>query len=183
MAIDRWDPFRDLLSMRDAMDRFWREGYPATAASSGTWAPRMDVLEEPDQYRIRLSIPGVKPEDVQIQAEQNMLTVSGELRPESAPSGGRFLHQEHVAGSFSRSISLPGGIDTEQASAQFEHGVLTITLPKSEAARPRRIQIQTASAPAQRTIEGASSVPTQGEKLGEKGETQPAGMAGQNRQQ
>jgi len=160
MALDRWDPFRDLMTMRDAMDRFWREGFPATT-SSGTWAPRMDVVEEPNQYRVRMSIPGVKPDDVQIQVEQNMLTVSGELRQEQAPSGGRYLHQEHYAGSFSRSISLPGGIDTEQANAQFEHGVLTITLPKSEAARPRRIQVQAG---------GATAQMTQGETGGEKGE-------------
>ena len=138
--MDRWDPFRDLREMQQAMDRLWRAGAPSEEA--GAWAPRLDVIEAPQEYRVRLALPGVKPEDVQIHAEQTMLTVSGEVRPEAPPSGGRYLHQEHDAGRFSRSVSLPAGVDAERASARFADGVLTITLPKQEAARRRTIPIQ-----------------------------------------
>lgn len=169
MAIDRWDPFGDVLSMRDTMDRLLRESFMPMRTNAGAWAPRMDVLEHGDEYRVRLAMPGVKPEDVQINLEQNVLTVSGELRQEAAPAGGRYLHQEHLYGRFTRSIALPVGVDAAKAGAQFEHGVLTITVPKAEAARPRRIEISTGGDSLQsKPIEQATGG-------GEKGSTAPQG--------
>lgn len=147
----RWDPFAEIASMRDAMDRLMRESFaPGRAGAS---APPLEVAEDGDAYQIRLALPGVKPEDVNIQVQQNVLTVSGEFRREEAPQNRRYLHQEHSYGSFSRSISLPGMVDTEKASAKFEHGMLTISLPKREEARPRRIAINSAGS-LPNTIEG-----------------------------
>ena len=158
MAIDRWDPFGDVLSMRDTMDRLLRESFMPMRTNAGAWAPRMDVMEDDEQYRVRLAMPGIKPEDVQINLEQNVLTVSGELRQEAAPSGARYIHQEHLYGRFTRSLALPAGVDAGNASADFEHGVLTITVPKAEAARPRRISISTSAAGSQSRTIGQGTV-------------------------
>lgn len=151
----RWDPFADIMSLRDAMDRMMRES--TGTQRGGAVSPPMEVTEESDGYRVRLALPGVKPEDVHIQVQQNVLSVSGEFRrEEQAPNTRRYLHQEHTFGSFSRSISLPGLVDTDKATADFEHGMLTITLPKREEARPRRIPIGGAGS-AGRTIEAQTT--------------------------
>ncbi len=157
MAINRWDPFGTMLSMRDMMDRMMRDPFSALTPSSGMMAPPMEVTEDANQYQVRLSVPGVKPEDVNIQVEQNVLTVNGELRQPPNQSGQRTLHQERSYGTFMRSIALPGSIDAAKAAANFEHGVLTITLPKHEAARPRSIPIQTGATASGHMIEGQSS--------------------------
>jgi len=152
MAINRWEPFRDLLTMRDTMDRLFQETY--SAGSSDTWWPRMEVTEDDSSYQVRLAIPGVKPEDVDLRVEQQVLTVRGEIRPQAGKENQRTLHQEHIFGTFTRSVALPGAVDTEQASAQFEHGMLTITLPKHAAARPRRIPIGQSGTTTGRMVEG-----------------------------
>jgi HSP20 family protein len=155
MAINRWEPFRDLLTMRDTMDRLFQETY--ATGGSDTWWPRMEVTEDDSAYRVRLAIPGVKPEDVDLRVEQQVLTVRGEIRPQAGKENQRTLHQEHTFGTFTRSVALPGAVDTEQASAQFEHGMLTITLPKHAAARPRRIPIGQSGQASGRVVEGQSA--------------------------
>jgi len=156
MTINRWEPFRDLLTMRDTMDRLFQENYGA--GSGDTWWPRMDVTEDDSSYRVRLAIPGVKPEDVDLRVEQQVLTVRGEIRPETGKENQRTLHQEHTFGTFTRSVALPGAVDTEQASAQFEHGMLTVTLPKHAAARPRRIPIGQGAQASGRIVEGQPGI-------------------------
>lgn len=151
MAINRWDPFGSFQTMRDMMDRMVREPMFGAWPGAGAMAPPMEVTEDSNEYQVRLAIPGVRPEDVQIQLEQNVLTINGEMRADQGREGRRTLHQERNYGAFSRSIALPGSIDADKVSAQFEYGVLTVTMPKHEAARPRSIQIQTGG---RQTIQG-----------------------------
>lgn len=172
--MERWDPWNDFWGMSDWFDR-QRQNRWGRWPTMGRWTPQLDVLEGDNDYRIRLSIPGVKPEDVQVTVEQNVVTVSGELRQEEQQQGIRYLHQEHGTGHFTRSIALPSAVDADRTQAQFEHGVLTITLPKHEAARPRRISVQATGGP--QAIEAQTS------GMGEKSEQKSSAPMGTSSQQ
>lgn len=152
--MERGDPWSDFWGFQDWNDR-QRQQRQGRWPSMGRWTPQLDVVEGENDYRIRLSIPGVRPDDVQVTVEQNVVTVSGELRHDEPEQGSRYLHQEHSGGHFTRSIALPGMVDPDQTQAQFEHGVLTISLPKHAATRPRRISVQTSGG--QQPIEAQSS--------------------------
>jgi HSP20 family protein len=143
--------------MREMMDRMMREPLFTAWPSTGAMTPQMEVTEDGDQYHVRLAVPGVKPEDVRIQLEQNVLTISGELRQDPTHEGRRTLHQERAYGTFARSIALPGTIDADKVTAQFEHGVLTIALPKHAAARPRQIKIQSGGGSGGQVIQGQAA--------------------------
>ncbi len=141
--MERGDSWGDFRNVQEWLERQQRPGLQGRVPSIGRWTPPLDVLEGEDDYRILLALPGVRPDDVQITVEQNVVTVSGELRPRDVESGSRYLHQEQVGGHFTRSIALPGMVDADQTKADYEYGILTITLPKHAAARPRRITVQT----------------------------------------
>jgi HSP20 family protein len=143
----RWDPFSEALSLRDAMNRLFeqavlRPGEGARATETGGYAPPMDVHEDQDGYTIKVSLPGVKPEDVDIQWQQGMLTVSGQTSAEETREQGTWHVRERRQGRFSRSISLPDAVSADKAEASFENGVLKLHLPKAEETKPRSIQIQ-----------------------------------------
>jgi HSP20 family protein len=181
--MERWDPWNDFWGMSDWFDR-QRQSRGGRWPAMGRWTPQLDVLEGENDYRIRLSIPGVRPEDVQVTVEQNVVTVSGELRQQEQ-QGVRYLHQEHGSGHFTRSIALPGMVDADQTQAQFEHGILTITLPKHEATRPRRISVQTQGSP--QSIEAQTSgsqtrMQGQTSDVGEKSGQAPSAQAGTSSQ-
>ena len=143
----RWDPFREMTSMRRMMDRLWE---PWGRSEGGT--PALDISETDDEYIVQASVPGVKPEDLKLTVDNNVLTIAGECCSEEQgrKEGERSIRQERRHGAFSRSVSLPSTIDAEHANASFEHGCLRLTLPKSEAAKPRQIPIGRA----RETVEG-----------------------------
>lgn len=141
--MDRSDPLSEFRTIQEWLERQQRQALQGGVPSIGRWTPRLDVLEGENDYRIQLALPGVRPEDVQITVEQSVVTVSGELHQQIPESGARYLHQEQVGGHFTRSIALPGMVDADQTSAHYEHGIMTITLPKHAATRPRRITVQT----------------------------------------
>jgi len=157
--IERWDPWQDILSLREAMNRLMEEAFvtPARLLTSGareageqlarplwgTGAPQIDVQEQDNEYRLRASLPGVRPEDVNITVSGNTVTISGQTQEERQEERGRYLYRERRGGAFSRTIALPAEINADSAQASFEHGVLTLTLPKMETARQRRIPIRT----------------------------------------
>jgi HSP20 family protein len=154
MAMEPWEPFTQMMSLREAMDRLLQDTF--VRPSSG-WRPlesrplALDVREQENDYKIEASLPGVKPEDVQIQVMGDTVTIRGEssTEREEKPSGNVLLRERRV-GSFSRTFTLPMPVDAEHAQAHFEHGVLTLTLPKTEAAKPRRIPVQSARPEQQR---------------------------------
>lgn len=145
MAIDRWDPFREAVSLNDAMNALLRESFirPSSVpgSQSGAGLLPLDVSENDNEFVVKASLPGVKPEDVQITVHGDTLTIQGESKAEEEKKGERWHLRERRLGSFQRSLSLATPINSEKAQAQFEHGVLTLVLPKSEQAKPRQIKI------------------------------------------
>ncbi|MFO7271596.1 Hsp20/alpha crystallin family protein [Sphaerobacter thermophilus] len=155
MSITRWDPWSEMMSLREAMDQLLRESFvrPATSmlrsGSLGMGIP-LDVRETDDAYIVKATMPGVRPDDVSIQITGNTLQISGETREEYEQSEGAeegrdrgtWLVRERRYGRFERTITLPTDVKADQAQATLEHGVLTLRLPKAEEARARRIPVQ-----------------------------------------
>jgi HSP20 family protein len=115
------------------------------SASNGLAPLPLDVSETEDEFVVKASLPGMKPEDVQITVQGDTLTIRGESKAEEETKGKHWHLRERRFGSFQRSVSLATPVNSDQAQAHYEHGVLTLTLPKSEAARPRQIKISGAS--------------------------------------
>jgi HSP20 family protein len=161
----RWDPFGEALSLRDAMNRLFEQavlqpGEGTRASDGATFAPAMDVRETRDGYTVQVSLPGVKPDDINIQYQQGMLTISGETRTDTSSDEGAYRVRERRFGQFSRSVSLPDSIAGDRAEASFEHGVLTLNVPKAEESKPRRIEVRAGgSAPAIETTANGRSEP------------------------
>ena len=145
MAMQRWDPFSEMTSLRDAMSQlFERSLVTPTGPFGRMFTAPMDVHAEGDNYVIEMALPGVKPDAVEISVLGNQLTVRGE-RPGAAQEqerGRQQLHRELPRGQFERTVTLPTEIDADKAEARFEHGMLHLTVPKVEAAKQRRITIQ-----------------------------------------
>src|SRR5947209_1607497 len=143
MAIDRWD-LREAVSLNDAMNALLRESFirPSSGlGQTGAGLLPLDVSENENEFVIKASLPGVKPEDVQITVHGDTLIIQGESRGEEEKKGQRWHLRERRFGSFQRSLSLATPVNSDKAQASFEHGVLTLVLPKSEQAKPRQIKI------------------------------------------
>jgi HSP20 family protein len=145
MTIKRWYPLREMVSMQDAVNSLLRENFvqPDGARSERGAAPftlPLDVTEAENDFVVQASLPGIKPEDVQTTVLGDILTIRGESRAEDE-NGHNWLLRERRSGSFQRSVSMGTPINADMASAQFENGVLTLTLPKSEQARPKQIKL------------------------------------------
>jgi HSP20 family protein len=145
MAIERWDPFREMVSLRDAMNSLLQESFVwpgrATAAGGSPATLPLDISESENEYVVRASLPGVRPEDVQITVHGDTLTIRAESKAEEEQQGQNWLLRERRFGAFQRSVSLASPVNSDQAQARFEHGVLTLTLPKAEEAKPKQIRI------------------------------------------
>jgi HSP20 family protein len=158
-----YDPYRQMVSLSDAMNRLFRESYvsPQTAETStwaGTGSVPVDVQETAEAFVVTAELPGWKPEDVKISLQGESLTISGQYRaPEAAAttptSNGKqsspqqvYHLRERTYRSFTRSFTLPTTVNADTAQAHFEHGILTLTLPKAESARPKQIPITTGAA-------------------------------------
>jgi HSP20 family protein len=135
MAIVRWEPFRSLNLAPTT---------PRTALRR--WLPALDVVERDDAYVLRTDLPGLAEEDVKIEVEDNVLTISGERKSESDTTEGSYRRVERAFGSFSRRLQLPEGVDAEAISASFDKGVLEISIPKPEQRKPRRVEITAGAA-------------------------------------
>jgi HSP20 family protein len=110
-------------------------------ATDAAWAPALDVIEEKDSYVVKVELPGVNKEDVKLSLEQGTLSITGERKSETNAETATAYHTERFHGRFQRSINLPESITRDQVKAQYKDGVLTVTLPKSEEAKPRQIDI------------------------------------------
>jgi HSP20 family protein len=144
MAVERWDPFREAVSLRDAMNALFQESFlrpSSVPGHAGSVPLPLDVSENQNEFVVKASMPGIRPEDVQITVLGDALTIQGETKDEQERKGERWHVRERRFGAFHRSITLPTAVDSDKAQAQFEHGVLTLTLPKSETAKPRQIKI------------------------------------------
>ena len=147
--IERYDPFGQMLSLRQMMDRLMEEAFvmPRGPAEQppGAAGPAMNVYEEGDKLVVETQLPGVKPEDIDVNIEHGTLTIRGQIRAEQERRERNYLVREHRSGTFSRTLRLPETVDPDACQATYENGVLRLTLPKSEAAKPRRIAITSGS--------------------------------------
>ena len=144
--IVRWEPFRDLISLREAMDRLFEESFirPRTGllAPLGAEILAVDMYETDQDVVVKSSVPGVKPEDLDITITGDTLTIKGETKTEEKVERANYIRQERRYGAFSRSLTLPTTIVAEKAKAEFEDGVLTLTLPKAEEVKPKTIKVK-----------------------------------------
>ena len=154
----RWDPFREMVSLRDAMDSLFENALIGPRGGEGgvsTVQLPLDIVEEDDNYIVRASLPGLKPEDVNVTVVDNVLTIEGEAKGEEQKEGSRWHLRERRWGQFSRQIALPTTIDANNVQAEYSDGVLKLTLPKAEEAKPKRIAIR-ANGQQQKTLEGTA---------------------------
>ena len=149
MALVRWEPVRELTSFQSEMNRLFNTFFdtPTTANGSAArrWTPAMDLVETDEHFVLKADLPGLTEDDVNIEVEENVLTISGERKQENVQEGERFFAVERGYGSFSRSFSLPDGTDAEHVSAEVRDGVLTLRVPKKPEVQARRINIGSAT--------------------------------------
>ena len=148
MNVVKYDPFRDLRGLQDEVNRLFSGTFSRSTQDEvlrGAWSPSVDIFENKDQIVLEAELPGMKPEDVNISIENNILTLQGERRFEKKDESDNFHRVERSYGSFTRSFTLPSTVSSENANAEFENGVLRLTLAKREEAKPRRIEINAGS--------------------------------------
>ena len=172
-TITRYDPFREALSLRNAMDQLFAQSFvnPQWTSSSQSTLTPMDVCEIDNGYEVNVSLPGVKPEDIELTVQQNTLTVKGHYsyqnqhhnkhpeqgQPQQQGQHQSWLLREIGTGTFERTITFPKPINTENIQTNYENGMLSITVPISEASRPRRINVSKGEGqPKQVTVESGS---------------------------
>jgi len=145
MAIVRWEPLREFSTLQNEMNRLFNTVFDAPAAPNGgtmrRWMPAMDLVETEDHFVLRADLPGLAEGDVSIEVEDNVLTVSGERKAEHETTKEGYHRVERAFGSFSRSLTLPDGVDADAVTASFDRGVLEIRIPKPEQPKPRKIAI------------------------------------------
>ena len=145
MAMRRWDPFQELSSIQNELNRLfgWTFGVEGgDEIRAAAWVPPVDVAETQDRFVISAELPGLRPEDVDISVENSILRIQGERSFYDEQKEGDFHRIERRFGSFARSITLPSTADLENIQASFDAGVLTIEVPKREEAKPRRIEVK-----------------------------------------
>jgi len=160
VSIIRWEPLRELGSLQNEMNRLFNTvvDSPNSGASLRRWVPAMDLVESGEAFVLRADLPGMREEDVSIEFEDNVLTVAGERKSEHEEHDEGFHRVERAFGSFSRSLTLPKGIDPEAITAAFDNGVLEVRIPKPVESRPRRISISLGNGSDRpKTIEGSES--------------------------
>jgi HSP20 family protein len=143
MAIERWDPFRELdLLTRLVPQHFGRAlSMPEAELAVREWAPSADISEKPTEYVIRAELPAVRKEDAKVTVEGDVITISGERKEDKEEKDEKFVRRETFRGSFSRSFRLPEDADTTRISAESKDGVLTVRVPRQAAAKPARREI------------------------------------------
>jgi len=142
-SLVRWNPWRELDRLERTasrlLERDWLE--PFFESTGALFGPTVDMYETDDSVVVKAVVPGVKPEDLEIKLVGNSLTIRGEVKEEEESKGRNYLRRERRYGSFCRTLSVPD-VNADKATAEFENGVLTLTLPKSEAVKPKTIEVK-----------------------------------------
>ncbi|HKU21940.1 MAG TPA: Hsp20/alpha crystallin family protein [Terriglobales bacterium] len=154
--LTRWDPFRELSTIQDRMNRLFQDAYSPTreeGLSTGAFAPLADVYEDENHVTLKLEVPGIDEKDLDIRVENNNLIIKGERKFEKEEKEENFRRVERQYGTFVRSFALPSIVDTDNINANYDKGVLTISMPKRAEAKPKQIQVGAG----RRAIEGKTS--------------------------
>jgi HSP20 family protein len=147
-VLTRWEPFREFSTLQDRMNRLFRESYSGSqdeSLTTSTFAPAVDVYEDEHQVTLKIEVPGIDEKDIDVQVENNTLTVHGERKIEKEEKEENYRRVERQYGSFTRTFTLPQTVDTEKVSATYDKGVLKIALPKKAEAKPKQIKVNVAS--------------------------------------
>jgi HSP20 family protein len=139
---ERWDPFDELNLLRNRMDRLWSrmtEDEPVLAAD---WAPTSDIIEGKDEITIKAELPGIEEKDIDVEIENNVLTIRGERKAEKKEEEKGYRRIERSYGSFLRTFTMPATVEAEKIKADFTNGVLTVHLPKKASAKPQTIKVE-----------------------------------------
>ena len=147
-TLTRWDPFNEMLSLREAMSQLFEDSVVAPGTlrrEQGGFAPALDLSETEDGYRVEVAVPGLKPEDLQITFENNVLAIKGQLRQESEDKKRNYHRSERRYGSFQRTIALPSTVKADAIQAALSNGILQLDIPKAEEVKPRRITVHVGS--------------------------------------
>lgn len=156
MALVRWEPVRELNSLQQEMNRLFSTFFDTPTGGNGgsvgrRWIPAMDLVETDDHYVLSADLPGLSEGDINLEFEGDVLTLSGERKSENAERSEGFYRLERATGAFSRSLTLPEGVDPEAVTATFDKGVLEVRIPKPEQRKPKKVAIQVGDSP--KTIE------------------------------
>lgn len=165
MNVVKYDPFRELKSLQDEMTRLFTGNaggsFDREEMLNGAWSPRVDIYEDKNNLVLEAELPGMKQEDFDISVENNVITLKGERKFEKKTEGDNYHRVERSYGSFTRSFTLPQTVTAEGAAADFDNGVLRVSLPKREETRARKIEV-TGSGAGPRTIEAESKTDAAG---------------------
>jgi HSP20 family protein len=140
----RWEPAREMMTLREAMDRLFDDAFTRPFSLGGNWSvPAVDMYQTDNEIVVKAALPGIKADEVQINVTGEVLTIKGETRQENESKDKAYHIREQRWGAFERSLILPTDVVADKAKADFENGVLTITLPKAEEVKPKSISIKT----------------------------------------
>lgn len=170
MALIRWEPVRELNTIQSEMNRLFNTFFesPQGGSHPRRWIPAMDLVETEEEFVLRADLPGVSENEVNIELDDNVLTVSGERTSEHEERKAGYYRVERSSGSFSRSLTLPEGVDADRIAASFARGVLEVRIPKPEVRKPRKVSI---------AVSGAEDNVIEGQAAHEKTEAEAANGA------
>ena len=142
-TIARWEPFRGVTALQDQINRLFNDTFERTGEQSNlsAWAPAVDIYETEHELVVKADLPDVDPKDLDIRVENNLLTIRGERKFEKKVSEENYLRVERSFGSFARSFTLANTVNTDAIKAEYQNGVLTLSIPKREEAKPRQIKV------------------------------------------
>jgi len=153
-VLTRWEPFREFATLQDRMNRLFRESHGEgqdDSLTTSSFAPAVDVYEDEHNVTLKIEVPGIDEKDIDVRIENNTLTVHGERKIEKEEKEENYRRVERQYGSFTRTFTLPTTVDAEKAAADYDTGVLKITLPKKAEAKPKQVKINVGQS--QRTLE------------------------------
>lgn len=145
MAVIRWDPFRDLVTLREKMNRLFEDAFTSRGEEKDmlatTWAPSVDIYETESELILTAEVPGLDEKDIEVKIEDNTLSMKGERKLEKETKEENYHRIERSYGSFYRSFTLPRNIDQDRINAEHENGILKITMPKKPELKPKKVKI------------------------------------------
>jgi HSP20 family protein len=159
MVLRRWEPFQELRQMQENMNRLWHSfsSGEGNGQEVESWAIPLDVVQQGDNIVVKATVPGVNPEDIDVSIENDVLSIKGHTKEEREHQEGNYLMRERRSGSFYRALRLPDTVDSDKAQPHYEHGVLSITFPRMESKKAKRLQITRGQGSGGQIIEGQTS--------------------------
>jgi HSP20 family protein len=148
-VLTRWEPFREFATLQDRINRVFRDSYSGSdrdeSLTTSSFAPAVDVYEDEHKVTLKIEVPGIDEKDIDVRVENNTLTVHGERKIEKEEKEENYRRVERQYGSFTRTFTLPQTVDTDKVSANYDKGVLNVTLPKKAEAKPKQIKVNVGS--------------------------------------